>query len=203
MFRVFMQIAERDDVETLAGLPNIENEGAVLKMFVRCNALSCLEYAIITWPRVVHKFDYFEESLLVCICRQACTEWERLGLVNTRWNVKRTIRICDLIAKERKARDRDLMRILSYAHANPHTRAFGSYLIDMGYVPTSVVNNSLGQYVIRDYARQQDTLLTLRKVRVLMFALLCKKRGLPKDVAKLVAKDSVLWQRDTWRVWDK
>jgi len=200
-----MNIAERDAVETLAALPNIEKdscfENAIFDLFVRFNALSCLEYAIITWPEVVYMIHSNGNSLLVCVCQQACAEWERSGFAITRWNVRRTIKICDLIAERRKTRDRFLMRILSHAYANPHTRAFGSYLIDMGYAPTTVVNGSLGQYLCFDYERRQRTLLRLRSVRLRLLAILCRRTWVPKDVARLVVKNAALWQRDTWRRW--
>jgi hypothetical protein len=102
MYRVLLQIAVRDDVEALAALPNVENdpcfEDAVLDLFVRSDALCCLEYAIITWPRVVYMINPRGQSLLALLCQQAILEWEING---TRWSTKRIIKICDLIAERR------------------------------------------------------------------------------------------------------
>jgi hypothetical protein len=174
-------------------------EDALLDLFVRFDALRCLEYAIITWPRVVYMINFRGDSLLVCICRQAILEW---GNNHTRWHVRRIIKICNLIAERRRASDLFLMRTLSYAYANPHTRAFGSYLIDMGYAPTTVVNGTLSQYLHSEYKRRQRTLPVLRAVRLTLLAILRKRTWLPKDVARLVVKNEVLWQPDTWRRWE-
>jgi len=77
--------------------------------------------------------------------------------------------------KTHRASDLFLMRTLSYAYANPHTCAFGSYLIDMVYAPTTVVNGTLSQYLRSDYQQRQHTLPVLRAVRLRLLAILCRR----------------------------